>query len=71
MTFCHDHLPDDDGHAVTGQVRFHRPAEGGWQAAPLAEVPPLVFSEAMRDVDLFSAATSATSGGVVISSAAP
>jgi hypothetical protein len=71
VTFSHDLLPDADGHAVTGQVRFHRPAEGGRQAASLAEVPPVVFSEAMREVDLFAAATSATSGGVVISSAAP
>jgi hypothetical protein len=34
---------------ATDQVRF---SEAG-QAVPLAQVPPLVFSEVMRDVDLF------------------
>ncbi|MEU8246816.1 DUF4132 domain-containing protein [Nonomuraea sp. NPDC048916] len=58
VTFFHEHLPDDDGYAATDQVRFHRLAEGAWRPAPLAEVPPLVFSEAMRDVDLFVAVTS-------------
>ncbi|MFI8424306.1 DUF4132 domain-containing protein [Streptomyces sp. NPDC085479] len=50
-----------DGIAVlcaTDQVRFERRAAGGgprgpWEAAPLEEVPPLVLSEALRDVDLF------------------
>ncbi|NYH55770.1 hypothetical protein HNR06_005359 [Nocardiopsis arvandica] len=37
-------------HCGTGQVRFRREGEEG--PAPLAEVPPLVLSEAMRDVDL-------------------
>lgn len=44
------------GHGVylyvaTDQVRFTR--RGRWQPLPLVEVPPLVFSEVMRDVDLF------------------
>ncbi|MFI0962620.1 DUF4132 domain-containing protein [Streptomyces sp. NPDC021080] len=39
--------------ASTDQVRFDRRVAGAWQEAPLADVPPLVFSEAMRDVDLF------------------
>ena len=37
--------------AATDQVRFYRRGEG--EPARLAEVPPVVFSEAMRDVDLF------------------
>ncbi|MEV4298053.1 DUF4132 domain-containing protein [Microbispora rosea] len=57
-TFFHGYLWHEDGYATTDQVRFHRMAEGGWREAPLAEVPPLVFSEAMRDVDLFVAVTS-------------
>jgi hypothetical protein len=37
----------------TGDVRF-RPADGAdHDAVPLAEIPPLVLSEVMRDVDLF------------------
>ncbi|MFI6452612.1 DUF4132 domain-containing protein [Streptosporangium amethystogenes] len=55
-----DHGLYDEGYAVTGQVRFHRPTEGRWHQAPLTEVPALVFSEAMRDVDLFVAVASIT-----------
>ncbi|MFA1538968.1 DUF4132 domain-containing protein [Actinomadura monticuli] len=44
--------------AGTDRVRFDRRAGGGWREAPLAAVPPLVFSEAMRDVDLFVGVTS-------------
>ncbi|UBU17915.1 DUF4132 domain-containing protein [Nonomuraea gerenzanensis] len=50
----------DDHHAEIGQVRFERAAEGTWRQAALAEVPPLVFSEAMRDVDLFVGVASIT-----------
>ncbi|MGI5156408.1 DUF4132 domain-containing protein [Microbispora sp. CA-102843] len=57
-TFFHDYLWHEDGYATTGQVRFQRAAEDGWREAPLGEVPPLVFSEAMRDVDLFVAVAS-------------
>ncbi|MGN5380665.1 DUF4132 domain-containing protein [Streptomyces lasalocidi] len=39
--------------ASTDQVRFDRRVQDAWREAPLADVPPLVFSEAMRDVDLF------------------
>ncbi|WP_141584153.1 DUF4132 domain-containing protein [Actinomadura sp. WMMA1423] len=39
--------------AGTNRVMFDRRAGGGWREAALADVPPLVFSEAMRDVDLF------------------
>jgi hypothetical protein len=38
-------------HVSTDQVRFSRPATR--VAIPLDQIPPLVFSEAMRDVDLF------------------
>ncbi|MFC5819102.1 DUF4132 domain-containing protein [Nonomuraea harbinensis] len=50
------HLYDED-HAITGEVGFDRLVEGGWRAAPLTDVPAPVFSEAMRDVDLFVAAS--------------
>lgn len=50
-----DHTPE---HAATDQVRFERRDGRRWREAPLAEVPPLVFSEAMRDVDLFVGVTS-------------
>ncbi|OIJ87198.1 DUF4132 domain-containing protein [Streptomyces colonosanans] len=43
----------DDELASTDQVRFDRRVGSAWREAPLADVPPLVFSEAMRDVDLF------------------
>jgi hypothetical protein len=36
---------------ATDQVRFHR--EGDAEPVQLSQVPPLIFSEAMRDVDLF------------------
>ncbi|MFC4116758.1 DUF4132 domain-containing protein [Nonomuraea zeae] len=58
-SFHHDYVHDGPGeYASTDQVRFHRRVDGDWQEAPLAEVPTLVFSEAMRDVDLFVAVTS-------------
>ncbi|MCO5970977.1 DUF4132 domain-containing protein [Actinoallomurus soli] len=44
--------------ATTGRVRFERRTEDGWRAAAPAEVPPTVFSELMRDVDLLVAAAS-------------
>ncbi|MBG0821277.1 DUF4132 domain-containing protein [Planomonospora sp. ID91781] len=53
-----DHYLHDEHHAVTGEVRFQRLTESAWHQAPLTEVPALVFSEAMRDVDLFVAVTS-------------
>ncbi|KQW14147.1 hypothetical protein [Streptomyces sp. Root369] len=39
-------------------MRFARRAAGYWQETPLTDVPPLVFSEVMRDVDLFVGVTS-------------
>jgi hypothetical protein len=54
-----DYDIDDNGlytYCVSDQVRFFAFADSA--AVPLAEVPPLVFSEAMRDVDLFIGVTS-------------
>ncbi|MER7190040.1 DUF4132 domain-containing protein [Streptomyces flaveolus] len=48
----------DDDLATTDQVRFDHRQEGTWRETRLADVPPLVFSEAMRDVDLFVGVTS-------------
>ncbi|MGP4050002.1 DUF4132 domain-containing protein [Streptomyces sp. 2A115] len=61
--FHHEPATDDDGgyapeHAATDQVRFERRDGRRWREVPLAQVPPLVFSEAMRDVDLFVGVTS-------------
>lgn len=42
----------------TDQVRFSRREGRGWTVVPVADVPPLVFTEAMRDVDLFVGVTS-------------
>ncbi|MET8808475.1 DUF4132 domain-containing protein [Streptomyces sp. NPDC004546] len=61
--FHHEPAADDDGgyapeHAATDQIRFERRDGRRWREVPLTEVPPLVFSEAMRDVDLFVGVTS-------------
>ncbi|MBY8840408.1 DUF4132 domain-containing protein [Streptomyces sp. SP2-10] len=48
----------EDELASTDQVRFDRRVDGAWREAPLTDVPALVFSEAMRDVDLFVGVTS-------------
>ncbi|MEU3555155.1 DUF4132 domain-containing protein [Streptomyces fragilis] len=61
--FHHEHAGGDGGdrgtdYAATDQVRFERRDGRRWREVPLAEVPPPVFSEAMRDVDLFVAVTS-------------
>jgi hypothetical protein len=60
---CFYHDPADDAdwgpeHATTDQVRFERRDGRRWREAPVADVPPVVFSEAMRDVDLFVGVTS-------------
>lgn len=44
--------------ASTDQVRFAHREDGAWREVPLADVPAVVFSEAMRDVDLFVGVTS-------------
>jgi hypothetical protein len=46
------------GLCSTDRVWFFRADDRARQAVPLGEVPPLVFSEAMRDVDLFVGVTS-------------
>ncbi len=62
--FHHEPAADDDGvggapeHAATDQVRFERRDGRRWREASPAEVPPLVLSEAMRDIDLFVAVSS-------------
>lgn len=40
-------------HCTTDQVKFHPMGPGPQAVARLADVPPVIFSEAMRDVDLF------------------
>jgi hypothetical protein len=42
----------------TDQVRFFRAQDSTGEPMPLVEVPPLAFSEAMREVDLFVAVAS-------------
>jgi hypothetical protein len=60
---CFHHEPVDYAdwaieYAATDQVRFERRHGRRWREAQLADVPPPVFSEAMRDVDLFVGVTS-------------
>jgi hypothetical protein len=66
--FYHDAVEDQDGRfdaaggAVefcrTDQVRFYPLAARGGDPIPLRDIPPIVFSETMRDVDLFVSVTS-------------
>ncbi|WP_127501022.1 DUF4132 domain-containing protein [Actinoplanes solisilvae] len=59
--FFHDWIESstwDLPYCTTDQVRFARRDGRAWTTTPLAEVPPLVLSEAMRDVDLFVGVTS-------------
>lgn len=65
LTAYFDHYPVDAGSSgylvelcSTDQVRFCRTGDRRRDPVPLAEVPELVFSEAMRDVDLFVAVAS-------------
>jgi Domain of unknown function (DUF4132) len=54
MDYVDEGSEEDDmiaGLAATDQVRFE--PIGGGDPIPIADVPPRVFSEAMRDVDLF------------------
>ncbi|MEM7624019.1 MAG: DUF5724 domain-containing protein [Planctomycetota bacterium] len=46
----HFYTPAEVDGLTIENVRFSRPGE--WQPIPLTEVPPLIFSEVMRDVDL-------------------
>jgi len=58
----HQQAGGEDGHTVqycsTDQVRFQRIRGRNRETVPLTDVPPVVFSEAMRDVDLFVGVTS-------------
>ncbi|MEU4560041.1 DUF4132 domain-containing protein [Actinoplanes sp. NPDC023936] len=56
VTLRHDYRDDDT--AGTDRVWFDRRAGASWRSVPLTDVPPRVFSEAMRDVDLFVSVTS-------------
>ncbi|MFI0349035.1 DUF4132 domain-containing protein [Actinomadura sp. 9N407] len=60
--FFHENAdPEADyqpAYAATDQVRFERRDGGRWRETPLTEVPQIIFSEAMRDVDLFVGVTS-------------
>ena len=59
--FVHGYLdrqPDGTECAGTDRVWFERLEGGAWRLVELAEVPAIVFSEAMRDVDLFVSVTS-------------
>ncbi|WP_159038091.1 DUF4132 domain-containing protein [Streptomyces sp. WM6386] len=53
-----DWTEEQDLVASTDRVCFEHRVDGQWRQSPLAEVPPPVFSEAMRDVDLFVGVTS-------------
>ncbi|WP_344589439.1 DUF4132 domain-containing protein [Actinomadura vinacea] len=61
-SFYHEPAEEDfDGapaYAATDQVRFERRNGGRWDEAALSDVPAAVFSEAMRDIDLFVGVTS-------------
>lgn len=60
--FYHESAQDDfdrcPDYAATDQVRFERRDGRDWRQVPLDEVPAVVFSEAIRDVDLFVGVTS-------------
>jgi hypothetical protein len=62
VVFEHRQLDAGDPYTVevcgTDRVWFHRAGDRGMGPVPLEEVPPLVLSEAMRDVDLFVGVTS-------------
>jgi hypothetical protein len=45
--------PPQEDCAISGGVHFSRRVGKSWRPTPMADVPPLVFSEALRDVDLF------------------
>lgn len=63
-TFVHDLVENTDRadweahYCSTDQVRFARRDGTVWETARMTDVPTLVFSEAMRDVDLFIGVTS-------------
>jgi hypothetical protein len=51
-----DQLANEARYCSTEHVRFERRRDdGGWTTTRLADVPATIFSEVMRDVDLFVA----------------
>jgi hypothetical protein len=67
LTAVFAHYPADAGPNAqevelcsTDRVVFHRTADRAHRPVPLEEVPDLVFTEAMRDVDLFVGVASIT-----------
>ena len=51
VTFDHGWTtPADAAAPAVGRVEFHR--HGDWKRLPLKDIPPIVFSEVMRDLDL-------------------
>lgn len=58
LTDPFDHASHEAQYCTSGQVRFERRDGAVWQPMPVTEVPPLVLSEGMRDVDLFVGVTS-------------
>ncbi|MGS2616599.1 DUF4132 domain-containing protein [Micromonospora sp. LZ34] len=63
-SFHHQLVEEVDGrgydvqYCSTDQVRFARRDGAIWEPVPVVDVPPMVFTEAMRDVDLFVGVTS-------------
>ncbi|MFB4314510.1 DUF4132 domain-containing protein [Actinomadura sp. 21ATH] len=59
-SFYHEYVEDlhDIELCATDQVRLSRRAGDEWRPVPLSEAPAVVFSEVMRDVDLFVGVTS-------------
>jgi hypothetical protein len=53
-----DQQPDGVQCASTDRVWLDRRIGGSWRTTPLADVPAVVLSEAMREVDLFTSVTS-------------
>jgi Domain of unknown function (DUF4132) len=53
-----EHQPEGIECAGTDQLWFDRMTDGAWRTVPLAQIPEIVFSEALRDVDLFVSVTS-------------
>lgn len=49
---------ENSAHMAGGPYHLHYPSDTPVEPVPLNEVPPLVFSEVMRDVDLFVSVTS-------------
>jgi hypothetical protein len=62
LTVAFDHLAVDMGVTAglcsTDRVSFYRTADRTRTPVPLAQIPKMVFTEAMRDVDLFVSVTS-------------